>query len=62
MDMVDMVIIVDMVDPVDMMNTLDMVNMATVDIFFGVCPIIVLPCQKLTHSMLLSLKDTIVMC
>ena len=62
MDMVDMVIIVDMVDPVDMMNTLDMVNMATVDIFFGLGPIIDLPCQKLTHSMLLSLNDTTVVC
>ena len=60
--MVDMVIIVDMLNPVDMMNTLDMVNMATVDIFFGLGPIIVLPCQKLTHSMLLSLNDATVVC
>ena len=58
--MVDMVIIVDMVDPVDMMNTLDMVNMATVDTFFRLGPIIVLPCQKITHSILLSLNDTTV--
>ena len=62
MDMVDMVIIVDMVDPVDMINTLNMVNTATVNILFGLGPIIVLPCQKLTHSMLLSLNDTTVVC
>ena len=60
-DSVDMV---DMVDPLDMINTLDMVNMATVDldIFVGLGPIIVLPCQKLSHSMLLSLNDTTVVC
>ena len=62
MDMVDMVIIVDMVDPVDMMNTLNMVNTANVNILFGQGPILVLPCQKLIHSKLLSLNETTVVC
>ena len=51
--MVDMVIIVDMVDPVFLFYFV---------LFFGLGPIFVLPCQKLTHSMLLSLNDTTVVC